>query len=127
MRIGPHRAESEFHHVAAADDHRTGGAQARDRGRIGRRGRRIGEDFRARPRDITADVEQILHRDGQPVYWRAQDPGLAQPVRLVGIGARRVRIDLDEGARALARRRGDALQGRFHQRAAGAAARGEFR
>ena len=108
------------------DDHRARGAQARDRRRICRRRRRIGKQLRAGARDVARDVEQVLDRHRQPVHRRAPHARLAQAVRVVGIGARRVRIDLQERARALARRIGDARERQLRQLAAAGFARGEI-
>ncbi len=65
-------------------------------------GRRVGEDLRSGARHVAADVEQILHRDRQTFDRRSHDAGAAQPVGMIGFGARGVGVDLRERARPFA-------------------------
>ena len=66
VRIRADDAERELDHVRAADDDGAGRAQSRHRGRVAYSGCSIGQDLRSRPRDVAADIEQVLHETGRP-------------------------------------------------------------
>src|SRR5262249_46826237 len=51
--------------------------------------------------------EQVLERDRQPVDARAAHAAAAQRVGVIGVGARRILVDLEEGARSFAIGGGD--------------------
>ncbi len=112
MRIGADAGEGEFGHVGLGDDHRAGLAQPPHHRRIG--GGRlafVGQHLRAGARDFAGDVEQILDGDDGAVERPERDAGLGARIGRLGGGARRVAIDGEAGARALALRIVDARQG----------------
>ena len=90
----------------AARSRRTTGASALAGGRVG-------EDARARARRLARDVEQVLDADDRAVERPERDAGLGARVGGVGRRARRIRIDREAGARALAVRIGDARERLF--------------
>lgn len=118
MRIDAEAGEREFRHIGAAHRHKAGGGHALHDRCVRRGGRRIGQRARTRRRRLAGDIEQILQGDRNAGITAGRAAGPAQRIHRVGHGARPVRIGLDEGARALARRIGDAGQAFLGQRAA---------
>ena len=110
MRVDADAGIGEFGHVGAADHHETGTAQPRHHGRIGFRRRGIIQRPRAGAGHLPPDVEQILDRDGNAGIARRRRLDLAQPVHRFGGFDRGFRVDMNEGALALAGGIGDPLQ-----------------
>ena len=102
MRIESDAGISELGHVGAADHHKTGTAQTRDRGSIGLGARIVVERTRPGAGDLPLDIEQILDRDRNAGKGRRRGIGFAQRVHRLGRGDRAFGIDLNERARALA-------------------------
>ena len=78
-------APGELVRTRAAEDHRAGRPQPRDRDAVGRRGR-AGGDVGARPRGLPGDVEQVLDPDRHTL--ERPRPEAARP----GLGAGGVRV-----------------------------------
>jgi hypothetical protein len=119
VRIKADAGEREFGHVGAPDQHSAGLAQAGHDRRVGTRGWTIAKHGGAGARHLAGNVEQVLCRDWQSGERRKHIAGPAQPVLRVGGEPRTLGIDLQEGARALARRIGDRRQGPLDQIATG--------
>ncbi len=125
MRIDADSGEREFGHVAAADDHRARGAQARDRRSVRARRGLVAQDLRAGRGDLARDVEEILDRHRQPGKRRRHHPVLAQPVGGLGGEQRALGVHLGEGAAALAAGVGDTRERFLDEPAARGLAVGE--
>ena len=120
MRIDADPRIGEFGHVGAADHDEAGTPQPRHHRRIGFRRRRIVERARAGARHLAFDVEQILDRNRNPGIGRRGGLDRAQPVHRFRRFDRGLRIDMNEGPRAFARRVCDPGQA-FIDKLAGAA------
>ena len=75
---------------------------------------------------LALDVEQILDRDGNAGIRRRRGVGFAQMIHRVGRGERRVLVDVNEGARALAGGIGNSGEAFLDQFARGGAPRIEI-
>ena len=82
--------------------------------------------LRSGERDFAGDIEEVLDRDRNAGERRGDITGRAQPVLRIGRGPRRLGIDLDKDAPALAGGIGDARERLFDQSAARRAPRGEI-
>src|SRR5215472_18509828 len=122
MRIDAETGEGELGHVGPAYRNETGGQHAlHDRCMRGGR-TRIGQHARAGGRGLAGDIEQVLQTDRDARVASGFTPVTTQRIHRVRHRARLLGMYLDEGARALAIRIGDASEALFHQRMAGSAA-----
>ena len=125
MRIDAETGEGELGHVGAAHRDEAGGEHALHDGRVRRGRRRVGQHARTSRCRFAGDVEQVLQADRNARIAARFAPDATQRVHRVRHRARLLGVHLDEGARALAVRIGDAGETLFHQRAAGGAAVGQ--
>ncbi len=120
MRIGADPGEGELGHVGLGDDHGARRAQTpHDRGIGGGRRRFFGEDFRAGPRRLAGDIEQILDGDDRAIERPERYADGGPRVGGVGRGPRRLGVNCQTDARALPVWLGDAEQSEFEAVAAG--------
>ena len=121
MRIGADAGEREFAHVGLGDDHRAGRAQALAPPAHRLRRRRPSSASTREPARVTspATSKRSLMLTMAPSSGPSDCAGLRPRVGGVGGRARRIGIDRETGARALARRVGDAGQGLFETVAGG--------
>ncbi len=119
MRVEAKPGIGKLRHVGPPDRHETRSQQPRDHRRVCRRWRCVRERARPGRRDLARDVEQVLQTDRDAGIARRRPSGPTQRVDGVGLPPRRLGIDADEGAAALARRIGDAAETVLHQRAGG--------
>ncbi|GCC45360.1 hypothetical protein chiPu_0029197, partial [Chiloscyllium punctatum] len=126
MRIDADARIGELGHVGASDHDEAGALEPRHGGRIGLRRRGILQRPGACARHLPLDVEQVLDRDGNAGKRRRRGVGLAQPVHRIGGFQRRLAIDMDEGALALACGIGDPGDALLDELAGGGRAAGEI-
>ena len=120
MRIGADAGEGELGHVGLGDDHGAGRAQPPHDRRIGGGRRRLfGEDFRAGPRRLAGDIEQILDGDDGAVERPERHAGGGARIGRIRRRPRRLGVNGQTDARALPVRLGDPEQRKFEAVAAG--------
>ena len=120
MRIGADGTERELGHVGLGDDHGASRSQSAHDGSVDRGGRSlVGEDFRARPRRLAGDVEQILDADDRSVERAERYAVFGARIRRVRRRARGAGIDRQARPPALPVRIGDADERLFKPVAGG--------
>src|SRR3954453_4885011 len=112
----------ELAHVGPPDHDEASPAQPRHRYRILLCRRGIVERARAGAGHLALDVEEILDRDRDTGIARRRGLDLAQAIHRIRGGQRRILVDMDEGAPALAGRIGDFGDAGVDERAGGGAA-----
>jgi len=111
MRVDADAGEGELRHVGLGHDHRAGGAQTAAPPVHRRKRRRLlGQHPGAGPRRLSGDVEQVLEADDHAVERAQRGAGAGTRIGRVGSRARRLGIDREARARALAARIGDSVQ-----------------
>src|SRR5690349_23699936 len=93
-------AEGELDHVGPPHENGAGGAQPRHRAGVLLCDER--QHLGPGARDVARHIEEVLERNRQAIHRRAPHAALAQRVGVIRIGARRVLVNLEEGARAFA-------------------------
>jgi hypothetical protein len=123
VRIQPEAAERELGHIGPPDDDQPGPTPARDCCRVALGWSAI-EHERSSACPLSANVEEILHRDRDAGVRRRLGSGAAKRVHSARCEAGTIGVDMEEGSPALTGRIMDPGQTLIDQcRRAGAAGR----